>query len=97
MTFSTRSDSPMKRIFTSMPVRTSRTYSGQPTSPDVVAEVSLHRAKCSAFCAISSMGVIGPFWFEDGAGATVTVNAQRYRQVISRFWTALRRKLGGAA
>ena len=64
--------------------------------PDVVAEAPLHSAKCTAFCAISSRGVIGPFWFEDSAGATVTVNAQRYRKVISRFWTALRRKMGGA-
>ena len=42
-------------------------------------------------------GVIDPFWFEDRAGTTVSVNAQRYRQVISKFWTQLRRKMGGAA
>ena len=37
---------------------------------DVIAKAPLHSAKCTAFCAISSRGVIDPFWFEDSVGAT---------------------------
>ena len=45
---------------------------------------------------MSSRSVIGSFLFEGRAGAFMTINAQRYRQVPSKFWTSLKRKLGGA-
>lgn len=70
-----------------------RFWSTEP--PDLVAEAPLHSVKCTAWCAMSSSGIIGPFWFENDAGESVTVNAQRYRQVLAKFWTALNRRLGG--
>ena len=60
--------------------------------PDEIAERPLHSPKCTAWCAISTHGVIGPFWFEDENGDTTTVNAERYRAVIGKFWKALTRK-----
>ena len=72
-----------------------RYWSTEP--PDVVGEVPLHSAKCIAWCAMSSHGIIGPFWFEDADGAPVTVNAKRYREVLAKFWRSLYRKLGGNA
>ena len=61
--------------------------------PDVVAEAPLHSAKITVWCAMSSRGVIGPYFFEDGGGDTQTVNAQRYRAVLGKFWRALKSKL----
>ena len=62
-------------------------------SPDLVAP--LHSVRRTAWCAMSSSGIIEPFWFENDAGEAVTVNAQRYRQVLAKFWTALKRRLVG--
>ena len=62
--------------------------------PDEVAERPLHSPKCTAWCAISAHGIIGPFWFEDDGGNTATVNAERYRAIIGQFWIALGRKRG---
>ena len=44
---------------------------------------------------MSNRDVIWSFWFEDSAVAFVTIDAQQYRQVLSRCWTALKRKLSG--
>ena len=44
---------------------------------------------------MSSRGIIGPFWFEDDEGRTETINAQRYRSDMSRFWSALKIKQRG--
>ena len=45
--------------------------------------------KCTAWVAISKHGVIGPFWFEDDNEQSVTINTERYVQVLGKFWTAL--------
>jgi len=60
--------------------------------PDEVAQRPLHSPKCTAWCAISSHGIIGPFWFEGDDGDTVSINAERYRQILAKFSFALRRK-----
>ena len=52
-----------------------------------------HPEKCTAWCAISSEGIIGPFWFEDSAGRALTVNADRYSSVLKKFHAALRNRL----
>ena len=41
--------------------------------------------------AISKHGIIGPFWFEE---RSVTINTERYVQVLGKFWTALGRRRG---
>lgn len=61
--------------------------------PDVVAEAPLHSAKITVWCAMSARGIIGPYFFEDGGGDTQTVNAERYRAVLRKFWRALKNKL----
>ena len=69
-----------------------RYWSTEP--PDAIAGSPLHSAKCTAWCAISSRGIIGPFCFEDASGSSVTVNAERYREVLAKFWRSLKRKVG---
>ena len=57
--------------------------------PKEVAEKPLHSKKCTAWCAISAQGVVGPIWLEDDNGQTATINAARYRKVLGRFWRSL--------
>jgi len=40
------------------------------------------------------MASIGPFWFEDDNEQSVTINTERYVQVLGKFWTALGRRRG---
>jgi hypothetical protein len=40
---------------------------------------SVHRAKVTVWCAVSSHGIIGPYCFENAEGLTVTVNAEWYK------------------
>jgi hypothetical protein len=41
----------------------------------------LHSPKVTVICTLSSIGVIGPYFFEEG-GVTVTVNANRYCDML---------------
>ena len=56
------------------------------SAPDLVSERPLHSKRCTAWCAISSTGVIGPIWLEDQDGSAATVTAKRYCKVLHRFW-----------
>ena len=60
--------------------------------PREVIEIPLHSPKVTVWCAVSAQGVIGPFFFEDDAGNTATVNAKRYLAVLKRFLRALNAK-----
>ena len=51
------------------------------TRPDVVVQRQAHPPKLTVWVAISSYGIIGPFFFEEN-GATVTVNGTRYHDVL---------------
>lgn len=62
--------------------------------PDEVAERPLHSVKCTAWCAISRHGIIGPYWFEDDEEKAVTINSERYIAVLSKFYRALGRMRG---
>jgi hypothetical protein len=44
----------------------------------------LHSPKVTVSCTLSSIGVIGPYFFEEG-GVTVTVNANRYCGMLENF------------
>ena len=57
--------------------------------PQEVLETPLHSPKVTVWCALSAQGIIGPFFFENGAGETVTVNSRRYLAVLKRFLRAL--------
>ena len=64
------------------------------TPPEHCLQRPLHSVKCTAWVAISKHGIIGPFWFEDGNEWSVTINTDRYFQVLGKFWTALGRRRG---
>lgn len=66
-------------------------------NPHQIQEKPLHVEKCTAWCAISSNGIIGPYWFEDiETKKAVAVNQERYKHVLTKFWAALLRRVGEA-
>lgn len=54
-------------------------------NPRVVHQRQLHPLKCTVWCAITSQRIIGPFFFEDNDGNGVTVNGERYRDMVQNF------------
>ena len=52
------------------------------TNPRIIPERQLHLLKVIVWCGITSTRVIGPYFFEDEDGKTVTVNSERYRAMI---------------
>ena len=62
--------------------------------PGEVYEKQFHDLKVTAWVAMSSQGIIGPYFFMDEEENTVTVNSDRYLKMLRRFWTALGRKIG---
>lgn len=55
------------------------------TNPRQLHERPLHSPRVTVWCAISRRCVIGPYFFEDG-GRTVTVNSDRYTEMIRNFF-----------
>ena len=46
--------------------------------------------KVTVWCAFSANGIIGPYFFENEAGNSVTVTGERYRAMITNFlWPEL--------
>ena len=45
------------------------------------------------WAALSAQGVIGPFFFEDIQGNTVSVNSERYINILKKFKDLLRRRV----
>ena len=60
--------------------------------PDKVIQRPLHSQKVTVWAALSSHGLIGPFFFENCAGECQTVNSDRYINILGKFKTALRKK-----
>lgn len=56
-----------------------------PVNPQIIFEEPLHSPKVTVWCGICSERVIGPYFFENETGATVTVNGERYRAMIRDF------------
>lgn len=54
-------------------------------------ERPLHCEKVTVWCAVSAAVIIGPYFFEDGNERAVTVNGERYRQMLQTFRGALNR------
>lgn len=54
-------------------------------NPRQVLEVPLYSQKVTVWCAFWSGGVVGPFFFEDEEGNSVTVNGSRYRDMLANF------------
>lgn len=56
------------------------------SNPKNLHEKPLHSPKVTVWCAMSSLGIIGPFFFEDDLGYTVTVNSDRYADMLATFF-----------
>ena len=48
-------------------------------------ERPLHSSKVTVWCAISSFGIIGPYFFEDERERAVTVTGQCYVHMLENF------------
>jgi hypothetical protein len=59
-----------------------RYWSG--ANPRVVHERPLHSDKVTVWCAISSEGIIGPYFFEED-NRCVTINSERYVNMLQQF------------
>lgn len=59
-------------------------------NPRTIVEKNLYPQRVTVWCGIWAGGVIGPYFFENEEGATVTVNAERYRGMLTDFlWPRL--------
>lgn len=63
-------------------------------NPQIIHQSPLHPLKVTVWCAIWSGGIIGPYFFENENGVTVTVNGERYRDMIENFLTPQLHALG---
>lgn len=63
-------------------------------NPRELHQRPLHSEKVSVWCAVSRLGVIGPYFFEDAQGATATVNSERYIAMLENFFIPELRRRG---
>lgn len=54
-------------------------------NPNEVHERPLHSSKVTVWCAVSSHGVIGPYFFENEERITMTVTSDRYVEMLQSF------------
>ena len=54
-------------------------------NPHQLHERPLHSEKVTVWCAISSSGIIGPYFFEDANERAVTVTSERYVHMLDTF------------
>ncbi|GFV35765.1 uncharacterized protein TNCV_913551 [Trichonephila clavipes] len=52
----------------------------------VYVETPLHPEKLTVWCALWAGGIIGPYFFKNDEGHNVTVNGDRYRAKITKFF-----------
>lgn len=55
-------------------------------NPRVIQEKPMHPPRVTVWCALWAGGVIGPFFFENQAGDAVTVNGERYREMLNNYF-----------
>jgi hypothetical protein len=55
-------------------------------NPQAFVETPLHPQKITVWCALWAGGVIGPYVFKNDDGQNVTVNGERYRDMIRSFF-----------
>ncbi|GFW36357.1 uncharacterized protein TNCV_3712771 [Trichonephila clavipes] len=55
-------------------------------NPQVYVETPLHPEKLTVWCALWAGGIIGPYFFKNDEGHSVTVNGDRYRAIITNFF-----------
>src|ERR1700729_1872081 len=54
-------------------------------NPQQIYEKPLYPLKVTVWCGLWYGGIIGPFFFQNEAGDAVTVNGERYRQMLRHF------------
>lgn len=55
-------------------------------NPQEVHQVAMHPAKVTVWCGFWAGGIIGPYFFENDDGVSITVNGERYRSMITNFF-----------
>jgi hypothetical protein len=70
-----------------------RVWGGGNHAPEEVVERTLHSLRLTTWCSISPKGIIvGPLWFEDENSQALTVNKERYQDVLRQFCSILRQQ-----
>ena len=54
-------------------------------SDDQLQKLPMHPEKVLIWCGLWAGGIIGPYFFKDAANRNVTVNGERYREMIIRL------------
>ena len=60
-----------------------RYWSG--TTPQELHAISLRIQRVTVWCGVSSVHVCGPYLFQDDSGDLVSVNSDRYEQMLNNF------------
>lgn len=55
-------------------------------NPRQMHQEPLHSTKVTVWCAMSSSGIVGPYFFEDARGNAVTITSQRYADMLENFF-----------
>lgn len=59
-------------------------------NPHALVQLPMHPLKVTVWCGLWNGGVIGPYFFENDAGERVTVNGQRYHDMLEKIlWPQL--------
>ena len=91
MCFLTMSGFQTRHIFCYHVTWTLKTSSSSEAHPLRTVCTILHSLKGTDWVAIWKHGIIRPFWFEDDNEHCVTINTDRYVQVLRKFWTSFGR------
>jgi hypothetical protein len=54
-------------------------------NPQELHQQPLHSSKVTVWCAVSSFGIIGSYFFQDDNGQAITVNAECYTNMLEHF------------
>ena len=54
-------------------------------NPQNLHKRSLHPLRVTVLCGITARKIYGPYFFENAAGASVTINGDRYRTMLQDF------------
>lgn len=57
------------------------------SNPRVVHQQPLHPAKLTVWCGLWYGGIIGPYFFRNEEGVSVTVNSERYNSMLTDFFS----------
>jgi hypothetical protein len=85
----------MKQIFIFVAMSVLKTVAFWATeNPHNIHQKPLHPEKVIVWCGAASFGVIGPYFFEDEAGRSVTVNSACYTEILFTFLGPELQRLG---